>query len=463
MNTLPVVVAAVVLMAAVAHWKRIYPHRPMVIAAAVPALLSLLLIRWPSLFWPLIVVDVAIVLILLVDAVSVPRPGLFSCRRETGPVASLLKAHRVTLAIANHDSRSWPVWIRDGAEEELHPEPQEFSIILSPRSRSTVHYDVRPGRRGKFKLEQVFLRVRSRLGFWQRLASYPVESTLSVYPDMVQLSNYEMLARKNRLSLVGFRRTRRVGQDHEFERLRDYTRDDNYRHIDWRSTARRNRLTVKDFQSSQSQRVVFLVDCGRMMTNQSDGISLLDHALNAVLMLSFVALRQGDQAGLLCFSDRVHDFVPPAGGMNQMTRLLHACFDRFPREVESRYDEAFLHLTRRCRKRALVVLITNVIDEVNAHQVLQYLTNLVGRHLPLGVLLRDRRMFEAVELPVGNLHAADEEALFRAAAAADILGWRQQVLTDMENQGILSVDVFPDELTTPLVNRYLEIKARHLL
>jgi uncharacterized protein (DUF58 family) len=275
---------------------------------------------------------------------------------------------------------------------------------------------------------------------------------------MKQLSEYGVLARTNRLSLVGVRRTRRIGQDNEFERLRDFTRDDNYKHIDWRSTARRSKLTVKDFQANQSQRLLFLVDCGRMMANEAAGLSLLDHSLNAMLMLSYVALKQGDSVGLVCFSDQIHGFVPPTGGMNQMNRLLHASFDRFPQMVESRYDEAFLYLASRCRKRALVVLITNLIDEVNANQVERYLTSLVGRHLPLGVLLRDRQLFEAADAPEPR-----DKALYRAAAAAEILIWRHQVLTDLSSKGVLSLDVFPEELTAPLVNSYLNIKARHLL
>jgi uncharacterized protein (DUF58 family) len=203
---------------------------------------------------------------------------------------------------------------------------------------------------------------------------------------------------------------------------------------------------------------MFLMDCGRMMTNQAAGLSLLDHSLNAMLMLSFVALRQGDAVGLVCFSDQIHAHVPPRGGMAQMNRLLHAAFDRFPRLVESRYDEAFLYLDSRCRKRSLVILMTNVIDEVNAHQVQQYLTALAGRHLPLGVLLRDHRLFDAADTAYRTT-----SQLFRAAAAAEILTWRHQVLTDLEHQGVLALDVFPEDMTAPLVNRYLEIKARHLL
>lgn len=144
--------------------------------------------------------------------------------------------------------------------------------------------------------------------------------------------------------------------------------------------------------------------------------------------------------------------------MNQMNQLLHASFDRFPRLVESRYDQAFLYLNAHCRKRALVVLASNVIDEVNAHQLEQYLTNLSGKHLPLAVLLRDHRLFSAIDgyQPHGP-------ALYRAAAAAEILTWRRQVLSNLTQQGVLALDVFPEQMTAPLVNQYLEVKARHLL
>jgi uncharacterized protein (DUF58 family) len=187
-------------------------------------------------------------------------------------------------------------------------------------------------------------------------------------------------------------------------------------------------------------------------------LSLLDHALNSMLMLSYVALAHGDSVGLLSFSDEIHTYVPPAGGMHQMNRLLHAGFDRFPRLVESRYDQAFLYLATHCRKRSLVVLITNLIDEVNANQVGRYLKNFSGKHLPLGVLLRDHRLFDPADHP-----SPEGETLYQAAVAADILSWRGQVLADLDAKGVLALDVYPENLTTPLINSYLEIKARHLL
>jgi uncharacterized protein (DUF58 family) len=440
------------------HWKRIYPDTPLVLVFLAPCLLSLGLVLYPQLFLLVATADLVIVLVAAADLLSLPGERSFTAERSTLRIASLKKRHPVSLTVANRGGRVRQVWIRDDVPQEFEASPDEFQRRLPPRSRTTLHYNLKASRRGSFTMHFAYLRVRSLLGLWQRYLTYPVESVLYVYPDMQQLSEYAVLARTNRLSLMGVRRTRRVGQDHDFERLRDYTLDDNYKHIDWRATARRNKLTVKDFQTSQSQRIIFLLDCGRMMTNEAVGLSLLDHSLNAMLMLSFVALHQGDSVGLICFSDQIHTFVPPRGGMNHMNRLLHAAFDRFPNLVESRYDEAFLYLTSHCKKRALVVLVTNLIDEVNAHQVERWLSTLNGRHLPLGVLLRDHQLFDAADMP----HPMGRN-LYRAAAAAEILTWRHQVLTDLQHNGVLSLDVFPEEMTAPLVNRYLEIKARHLL
>lgn len=453
------IMALVAPLALLAATGRVYPDRNFVRLALVPAVATFGLLFTPAMLGVVLLIDFVLAVVVAIDLFTLPRRHDFAVTREVGRVASLAKRHPVTLWLANRSARGHVASVRDGVAPILNPEPAEFDALEIPaRSRIELEYTLRPGRRGAFELAEVYLRAQSRWGLWQKLIAYTELSQINVYPDMQQLSQYAILARTNRLSQLGVRRTRRIGQDHDFERLRDYTVDDNYKHIDWRATARRRKLTVKDYQATRSQRVIFLVDCGRMMTNTSAGLSLLDHAFNATLMLSWVALRQSDTVGLCCFSDEIHGFVPARGGMGQMNRLLHACFNRFPRRVESRYDQAFRFLATHARKRSLVVLITNVIDEVNANQVERYLTNLVGRHLPLGVLLRDHRLFDAVdvELPVGD-------ELWRAAAAADILTWRHQLLTDMMGKGAMMLDVFPEEMTAPLINRYLEVKARHLL
>lgn len=450
--------ALFLLLFAMAYFRRVYPSRLLVGLLLVPLALTLLLLAKNDLVVFVLAVDLALLLIALADAVSFARRFGVTVERQCQRIASLQKAHDVQLTITNNSNRPRKVEVRDDIPQEFIAEPDQFYSTLQPRSRSTFRYQLKSSRRGAFQMNCVYLKLASRLGLWDAYREYPVENAISVYPDMQQLSKYAVLARTNRLSLMGVRRTRRIGQDHEFERLRDYTPDDNYKHIDWRSTARRNKLTVKDFQTSQSQRLIFMVDCGRMMTNKSSGISLLDHALNAMLMLSYVALRQGDSVGMLAFSNQIHSFVPPKGGMNQMNRLLHASFDRFPDLVESRYDQAFLHLGAHCQKRSLIILVTNIIDEVNAHQVHRYLGTFAGRHLPIGVLLRDHSLFDAVD-DVGTYSTN----VYRSAAAAGILSWRKQVLRDLEHQGVMALDVYPEDMTAPLVNKYLEVKARHLL
>ena len=442
-------------------WRlKIYPTMYWIALLGAGVLLSIVNVFFPRIVTAIIAVDALILTVAFIDCFLVydaAKRGI-SGTRSIARSCSLGVPVQSEITIENRTTLTLVGAVRDDLPEKFTSSPPEHALRLPPGGRMTAHRKLTPGRRGAFTLEKIYLRFASPLRLWMRHLDIDATNQLNVYPDMKQLSDYALLARTNRLSLIGVRRTRRIGQDSDFERLRDYSRDDNYRHIDWRSTARRRKLTVRQFQSDQSQRVIFLLDCGRMMTNERDGYSLLDHALNATLMMAYVALSQGDAVGMLCFSDTIHAYIPPRGGKSQMNRLIQAGFDQFPRLVESRYDQAFLYLSGHCKQRSLVVLATNVIDEVNANSVVDYLANISGQHLPLGVLLRDREMFEAADSPGGDKHS-----MYRAAAAADILLWRHQILKDLEHRGVLIVDAFPDELTAPLINQYLDVKAKHLL
>lgn len=446
---------------AVAAWRfQCYPTRLWVGTLCVSLIASLITVFVPSFMVVALILDALLVIVVSVDFVSLylgTSQGI-SVARDVTRSCSLGVPVNSSLTVENRSSQTLVGKACDDLPGEFKATPAEHDLRLPRMGRVTFARKLLPQRRGAFKLEYAYLKFFSPFRFWVRYLRFDVENELNVYPDMKQLSDYALLARTNRLSLIGVRKTRRIGQDSDFERLRDYSRDDNFKHIDWRSTARRNRLTVRQFQSDQSQRVIFLLDCGRMMTNTREGYSLLDHALNSALMMAYVALHQGDSVGMLCFSDTIHAYIPPRGGKSQMNRLIHAGFDQFPRMVESRYDQAFVYLSNHCKRRSLVVLATNIIDEVNAAAVTDYLSNINGQHLPLGVIMRDRTLFETADSPDGG-----DGNLYRAAAAADILVWRDQVLRDLEHRGVLLVDSFPDELTAPLVNQYLDIKAKHLL
>lgn len=385
---------------------------------------------------------------------------------------------------------------------------------ISGNTSETVSYRLIWNRRGSFSLYFVAARFWSRLGLWRKYVKCPCFSSIQVYPNLCQLSQFNGLGRMNRLFLLGVRQIRRVGQDADFERLRDYTQDDQYKFIDWKATARRNKLIVRDFQDTRNQRVIIALDAGRMMTNRSHGgTTLFDAALNASLALSYIALKQGDEVGLIVFSKEVKRFVAPRGGISQMNTLIRAVFDAFPEQVESRYDLAFEYLSSKSPKRALVVLATNVLDERNARMVEKALIGLSGAHLTLGIFLRERSLFDSIERwekrNVGeskketNLHNSSEskaqnrlatwferfnderepideierllwkdavsdnpsstEIFYRAGAAANILNWRKKTLRVLESKGALTLDVFPEEIVAPLVNKYFEVKARRLL
>ncbi len=436
-----------------------YPSMRLARLTCLPLLLTLP-IAWLPTWWTWVValVALALALIAVLDLFTLPRPKNVRVERHMPRVASLGNRHYVELFIDNLGPSSINLEIAEDAAQGLSIEPSLHLLQLPVGKRLSVQHWITPHRRGAFPLEHVYAQLLSLGRLWRKQHVFNCHSALHVYPDIKQIGEYALLARTNRLSQIGVRRTRRPGQDNNFERLRDYQQDDNYKHIDWRASARRQKLTVKQFQTDQSQRVIFLLDCGRMMTNQYEGLSLLDYALNSVLMLSYVALDQGDSVGMLCFSDHIHTYVPPAGGKRQMNRLLHAGFNQFPSLVHSRFDEAFLYLSTHCRRRSLVVLITNVIDQVNAHQIESYMGNLLGCHVPLLVLARDHRIFEAADHP-----APDPMVLYRSAAAGKLLVWRDQVIRSMRARGALALDVFPEDMTTPLVNQYLEIKARHML
>ena len=437
----------------------IWPGRPLATAALVPALLSFGLFLSPWFQPAILALDASVGLIALADLVTLVGARRFVVERVAGTVGSIGQPLPVELIIANDGQAARRLRVRDDVPDSMTADPAEFVLQLARRGRAALTYTATPGRRGTYAFERVDALVASRLGCWQRSVSWPIRTVVKVYPDIRQIGRYTLLARRDKLSSLGLRRSRRLGTDNEFERLRDYAEGDEPRHLDWKATARRQKLTVRAHQSNQSQRIIFLIDCGRLMSGDTGGgLSPLDHAFNAMLLLAHVALLQGDQVGLLAYADRVRAYVPPASGPKRINRLVHAVHNLFPELVEPRHDRAFVELEKRCRKRSLVILMTDIFDEVNARQIHDHLSNVVGRHLPLGVFLRNRDLFHLADATPDS-----GPMLYSGAVAASMLTWRERVIANLRLQGAMTLDVFPDELTAPLINRYLQIKARHLL
>ena len=455
-------------------WRtRCYPTLGWTFPLALTIVASVVTVFVPAALTMTLVLDAVLIGVTAFDLYGLlrrSRTGL-SAVRSVPATVSLGVPFRSVLTLENRGRFRVRGEFRDDVPDDFTTTRLIHPLDLRPNRRVTATTTLTPHRRGRAEMTRVDVRLFSPVGLWQRQRKFECEDRVAVYPDLKQLSDYALLARTDRLSQIGVRRTRRAGQDSNFERLRDYNRDDNFKHIDWRSTARRRKLTVRTFQSDQSQRIIFLLDCGRMMTNTAAGYSLLDHSLNAMLMMSYVALQRGDSVGLMCFSDRIESYLPPRGGGSQMNRLIQAGYDRFPRLVESRYDTAFQHLANRCKRRSLVVLITNVLDAVNAEAVRTHLVAAGKTHLPLAVLLRDESLWAAVReaepllatATAGPPRGPQQHAVLRGGVAADLLVWRHRLLNDLRHRGALIVDTSPEELTAPLVNEYLKVKASHRL
>jgi uncharacterized protein (DUF58 family) len=429
------------------------PSRSLVLLAIVPLALAAATLVDRSLLLPMIAADLGIALVAALDALLARRP-LVTVKRHAPAVFSIGRPNLVTLEVRSSARRRLAVTVADDLFDTAECDDLPLRLDLAPRALAAARYHVRPTRRGAHALGDHHVRYLSPLSLWIRQVDLPAETPVKVYPDVQAVRAYDLMAQKDK-DPTALRASRKRGGESEFERLREYRRGDEFRSIDWKATARRQKLISREYQIESNQNLLFLLDAGRLMTAKTQGLSLFDHALNASLMLSHVAARAGDRVGLLAFSDGIKSFTPPAGGAAAARLVVQAGYDLHPEICETNYASAFEHVGLRVRKRSLVILFTQVVDEVAAAELLRLMRGVMPRHLPLMVLLRDVEIDELVE-------GASTDPYARGAAA-ELSSFRDRLVRELKRHGALVLDVAPGQLTPSLINRYLEIKARHLL
>lgn len=446
----------------------IWPTNRVVKALLLPCLMSMAILPWPAL-WPVLVAfDCLVMAVVLADLMTLVFRRKWQVHRSRLPILSIGKSQVVNLVVQNLNRVSANVSVVDFMPSEIEIAQPILSGTIPAGKKGQWAYEIRPRQRGRFSLTGTQVLVESRNGFWLLEKKILRQTNVVVYPDVHQIAEYSLLARRDRLSVLGVRKARKIGSDNEFEQLRDYVPGDDPRHLDWRATARRRQLTVRTFQANQSQRVVFLIDSGRMMAGDAgDGLSPLDHAFNAMILLAHVALLKGDQVGLVVFSDKLRVFIPAEGGNRQLGKLIHAIHDIHPETVESRFDLAFAELKKRCRRRSLVVFMTNLFDEFHARWASSCLQGLVGQHVPLAIFLSQADLLALADkgLEYFGPKGADltDKQLGESTAAADLLNHRHDLLDRLRREGAYVLDLDAREITARLINQYLEIKAKHLI
>ncbi len=407
-----------------------------------------------------LLLNVVLVVVAGVDLLISGSTSEIEVEREVSDVLSVGTPNPAKLLLRNRSRLPRQVVVFDdpGPLCETDPDRMPQLVELPPWKQATVSYSVIPLRRGASELPAVHLRFPTRLKLWTRHEIRALKMPVRIYPDIRAVYRYELMASRNRLAEIGVRMLRMPGQGREFERLREYRYGDEIRQIDWKATSRQRELISREFNVERNQNLVLMIDCGRFMRNETGGISYLDRALNSAIMLSYIALGQGDNVSLMAFSNRIERFIRPVRGKPGIQTILRSTYDIQASTKTADYSLALEYLAMVQRKRALVILITFVTDELQLRVIGESLKLRSLPYLPMCVLLQDvglRSMADRV--PVDDIDA------FHTSAAAHILTGQAQQVAALRENGVMMVDTPPDLLTERLISEYLTVKMRNLM
>ena len=399
-----------------------------------------------SVMWGLLL---ALLLLAMLDALRLRhRPSPRVQRQMPGSLA-LGRWGEVRLALEHDYLQPLAVQVVDHVPDGLIVENTPQSIELRPGERSELGYRFRPLRRGHFSFTRCEIHLPSPLGLWSARRFIEVSDFTRVYPDFARLYGAELLGVDNWLSRLGVRQHQRRGLGLEFHQLREFREGDSLRQIDWKATARQRTPIAREYQDERDQQIVFMLDCGRRMRSQDDELSHFDHALNACLLLSYVALRQGDAVGLCTFAGDQPRYLAPVKGSGQLNLLLNAVYDLDTTRRTADYQAAASQLLARHKRRALVIMITNLRDEDD--EALLTAANRISRqHRVLVASLREEVLDQLRQTPVQTL----PEALAYSGTVG-YLNTRDELHDRLSAHGLSVLDTVPSALGAALVTRYL--------
>ena len=362
----------------------------------------------------------------------------------------------VQLRLASR-SRALRGQLFDRAPNAFRLETMPLQFDLRANASLRLSYRVFPSERGMHEFGLVEFRLDSPLRVWTVCGRAGTTETIRVYPDFAKVTQYALLATDNRLSQIGFLLKRRRGQGLEFQQLRDYREDDSPRQIDWKATALQHKLISREYDDERDQQIVFLLDCGQRMRAKDDELSHFDHALNAALLLAYVALRQGDAVGVATFAHPGPRYLPPRKALGTVNILLNGLFDLQPSLQAPDYVVASLRLSERLSKRSLIVVLTNLRDE-DADTLRPALRHLGKRHVVMLASLTEALIETLRRRPLYSF----DEALTHASAL-EYLSSRRRLVTGLRKSGVHVLDVTPAKLPIALVNHYWEMKRAGVL
>ncbi|WP_026308977.1 DUF58 domain-containing protein [Spirosoma spitsbergense] len=392
------------------------------------------------------------------------QPGrAFFARREVPDRLSNGDENSITIYLENRYSFRSDVEVIDEIPFQFQRRDVLFRARLKPRETQAIRYDLRPTKRGEYNFGAVNVFVLSPLGLLKRRFQFEQGKMVAVYPSFLQMRQYELLAATNRLNEVGVKRIRRLGHSMEFEQVRPYNTGDDVRTINWKATSRRAdaqgaSLMINAYQDERSQPVYCLIDKGRVMQSPFDGLTLLDYAINASLVLSNIALLKQDRAGILTFSDRIGQLLPADRRAGHMLKILELLYRQKTRFLETDYESLYVSVKAHIRQRSLLLLFTN-FETVGAMQrQLPYLRRLAKDHLLLVIFFENTELRSLLDKP-----ATDTEQIYLKTIGEKFTFEKRQIVKELGLYGIQTILTAPQNLTADTVNKYLELKARGMI
>lgn len=410
---------------------------------------------WPPAVLPWNLFGSALLVLSIADLAALvrrPTPDVVRTMAEAWPIGI---ARPVSLQIEGGARAQYievfdlhpPGWRVDGLPRALR---------LTPGTVARVDYTLQPDMRGPAQFEGVQLRLRSPLALWRQRREAGTRKQVRVFPNFAPLTRFALLSADRASRLVGAHIKRRRGEGTDFHQMREYRVGDSLRQIDWKASSRSRKLISREYQDEKNQQLVVVLDTGRRMLAQDGALSHFDHALDAALVVSYLALRQGDAVGLFATGGE-RRWMAPQRGMGAIDTLLRVSHDLQPQPVATDYLAAATELSLRQRRRGLLMLVTNLRDE-DIEDVLAAVRMLQKRHLVIVASLRERALDEVLD---ADVH--DHEAAVRAGATARYLAQRKAAHDALRNHRIAVLDVTGEELPAALVERYLSVKRDGLL
>lgn len=434
------------------------PQPRLLWAIAIGASLIALSVVSPVLGFVAVVYHVGLIVLVVRDVALLPPSSGFVTGRSMPEPFSLGEREDVTVTIQNPAAAGLKARLADHAPVGLNPRPRELDGRFDRNGRLALTYRTSSPRRGAYRFGPVDLQVWRDGGWFRRQVRLESPKEVAVFPNIVAIKRIQLTLRRGLRAMAGLRRARPPGASTAFAGLRDYVRGDDVRRISWSATARRDYPVVVEMEAERGQQVMIALDCGRLMTAPAGELDKLDHAINAALMLAWVAQAYGDRVGLITFDDRVTGFLKPERGAAQLRRITEALYSIRAESVEPDFGHAMTHLALRLGRRSMVVVLTDVQDAEASKELVAHCLRLAAKHLVLVVAMSDPAVLVARDAPISVPSRA-----YEWAAAEQFVASRRESFELLRRGGVLGLDVVAGSLSPALVERYLELKERALL